>query len=102
INATFHDLHSFPTRRSSDLDIKDSSVARNEAIQKDLIAQLDLVSEIFIGASKQDSLPIYEEYNFRIKSFLKEVREDFQTSSEQRSEEHTSELQSRENLVCRL
>ena len=65
------------------VDIKDSSVARNEAIQKDLVTQLDLVSEIFIGASKQDSLPIYEEYNFRIKSFLKEVREDFQTSSEQ-------------------
>src|SRR5690606_40314970 len=30
------------------------------------------------------------------------VRRDHAVSSESRSEEHTSELQSRENLVCRL
>ncbi|UOB16311.1 GAF domain-containing protein [Abyssalbus ytuae] len=65
------------------IDIRDSSVARNEAIRKDLITQLELVSNIFVKAVKEDLLPIYEEYNFRIRSFLKEIREDFQTSSEQ-------------------
>src|SRR5690606_41732553 len=62
-------LHSFPTRRSSDLEI---------------VLPLYLTSSIiFTGA----------ESTFVVK---------INTPSLPRSEEHTSELQSRENLVCRL
>ncbi|MCF8713286.1 GAF domain-containing protein [Joostella atrarenae] len=65
------------------IDIKDSSRARNDATQKDLIIQLEMINNIFNSATKIGKMPIYEEYSFRINSFLKEVKETFQTSSEQ-------------------
>src|SRR5437868_11330595 len=64
------DLHSFPTRRSSDLDFAD----RQKAAQR----------------AKQNLLN-----KFRAQPGI--CSEDFA-----RSEEHTSELQSRFDLVCRL
>src|SRR5690606_41853634 len=57
------DLHSFPTRRSSDL-----------REQGELLAAKDRSGRVVRRVEQQDA----------------------------RSEEHTSELQSRENLVCRL
>src|SRR5438067_8003949 len=63
------DLHSFPTRRSSDL-------CRNHLIRGFLAAQ----SSLRIGVAIEE---IASKANFR-------------------SEEHTSELQSRFELVCRL
>ena len=78
-DIVFKDVHPL----YGQVDIKDSSLARNEAIQKDLITQLNMLNEIFTVALKQYTLPIYEEYNFRIKSYLKEIRDDFQTSTEQ-------------------
>uniref|UniRef100_UPI0037DC9087 GAF domain-containing protein n=1 Tax=Zhouia sp. PK063 TaxID=3373602 RepID=UPI0037DC9087 len=65
------------------IDIKDSSISRNEATQKDLIAQLKMLSNIFVTAVKEDALPIYEEYNFRIKSYLKDTQEELLSNSEQ-------------------
>src|SRR5690606_41705173 len=59
------DLHSFPTRRSSDLRLNASNI----------IQEID-ASELWTFARGYGERP--------------------------RSEEHTSELQSRENLVCRL
>src|SRR5947209_15239098 len=75
------DLHSFPTRRSSDLfggahraaDIDEVEVADVDAIEGDyFLGEVNLFLED--GADGRDS----------------------------RSEEHTSELQSRQYLVCRL
>ncbi|WP_340199746.1 GAF domain-containing protein [Ascidiimonas sp. W6] len=66
------------------IDIRNSSVARNESIQKDLLIQLNLVSDIFVMAGKQESLPIYDEINFRIKNYLTDLRESIETSSEQK------------------
>src|SRR5205809_5734299 len=63
--ATHRDLHSFPTRRSSDLADRDLAVA----------------------AQGHVAVPAYTE-NCR--------------AMNSRSEEHTSELQSRLHLVCRL
>jgi hypothetical protein len=64
------------------IDIRNSSATRNEAIQKDLLIQLNLVSEIFVMAGKQESLPIYDEINFRIKNYLIDLRTSIETSSE--------------------
>src|SRR5690606_41747317 len=77
------DLHSFPTRRSSDLarwllnpdKIEEMVSAVVEAVKKPVTVKMR------IG---WDSKHIYAVENAK------------------RSEEHTSELQSRENLVCRL
>src|SRR5688572_32645951 len=68
-NADHQDLHSFPTRRSSDLpDTAFGSGAR---------------------AQGQRAWPANRSSPYRIMLWL-------------RSEEHTSELQSQSNLVCRL
>src|SRR5207302_10199254 len=88
----FHhrDLHSFPTRRSSDL--KTTLVA--DFIRKQehpyiwyQLDHTDADAAVFLGYL---TFGIQQRVaNFGEKTFA-------------RSEEHTSELQSRENLVCRL
>src|SRR5690606_42016964 len=82
------DLHSFPTRRSSDL---------------------TFTFPIF-GTARYQITATAEGYNPRtaivdpkdIDANGKVVRDIALTPKGERSEEHTSELQSRENLVCRL
>src|SRR5207302_11415347 len=70
-------LHSFPTRRSSDLGGLEVQLVRT------------------IPEHVYDGLPNGE---FSIlESYVRALR-----GAQRRSEEHTSELQSRENLVCRL
>src|SRR5690606_40256290 len=87
------DLHSFPTRRPSDLRGTDLT---DEELTADLAAAL---------------LPIRQEIDDLegvtgvIDPFLAPQgpeRVDDAGDTLERSEEHTSELQSRENLVCRL
>src|SRR5436309_5019257 len=71
------ELHSFPTRRSSDLSSSSRSRARSRSATAPAVAS--------------------------IAAHLKPVRRPGSTPAcAPRSEEHTSELQSRENLVCRL
>src|SRR5690606_40936085 len=96
------DLPSFPTRRSSDLASdagvrlalefqSRSSFANNLQTAAALVAQCDSPSlglcfdlfHYYLGPSKYEDLGYLSADNLR-------------------SEEHTSELQSRENLVCRL
>src|SRR5690606_42055913 len=83
-------LHSFPTRRSSDLAGFVLFTSINELSNFDSI-------------QNDDS---YLPNNSIFKIQLKFIGNIFMSSSKcyiiQRSEEHTSELQSRENLVCRL
>src|SRR5690606_40860873 len=89
------DLPSFPTRRSSDLHLRItigvnpgvnsySTTVRNNPLESSTGATSfkAVIGEICISSSRS-SLGTHE-------------------SVECRSEEHTSELQSRENLVCRL
>src|SRR5690606_42061045 len=95
-------LHSFPTRRSSDLKMA-------EAFEKAAI--VGEVREVLQGMGDErelverlSQLPYYE-----ISEIILAVEQDLQVKLVSllpvgvaaRSEEHTSELQSRENLVCR-
>src|SRR5687768_18306863 len=82
------DLHSFPTRRSSDL-------YHMQIMQGDLVeglrSNLDIVGHVQVSSLPGRHEPQYGEVNFAY--VFDEV---------DRSEEHTSELQSRLHLVCRL
>src|SRR5207302_11501352 len=95
--AAHLDLHSFPTRRSSDLD----------GVRTDLIFQNDLVAgatDRVIRLGRHDEgkclklrCGVQLAAVVAANEYLRKVQR-----SPFRSEEHTSELQSRENLVCRL
>src|SRR5690606_39957195 len=93
-------LHSFPTRRSSDLgsavkifDIKAGRRNYNDlsAFGNKLAIKLSVVEDITMKLTAAVSTGATTAY-------LDSV-DNLQVG---RSEEHTSELQSRENLVCRL
>ncbi|MBL7473990.1 GAF domain-containing protein [Robertkochia sediminum] len=64
------------------IDIRNSSVVRNEATKKDLGDQLNALKAIFREAITSQGLPIYEEYIFQIDSFLNEINKNFRTNSE--------------------
>src|SRR5690606_39634674 len=85
-------LHSFPTRRSSDLFVNDC--------QKNFIVHF--IQTVFINVQclqgNVGNLGIYRSGSF----YLCKISHTSQQRICNRSEEHTSELQSRENLVCRL
>src|SRR5690606_41932183 len=75
------DLHSFPTRRSSDLRLfVYHTINKSSFIKRLFVPQL---------AKKHRNESLHS-----LREFVETVAS--------RSEEHTSELQSRENLVCRL
>src|SRR5207247_10514862 len=84
------DLHSFPTRRSSDLDVGDlaAGVQRRDRVLEDHLEARPHLAQLFAVQLRQ----------------LDAVEADAarRRPGELRSEEHTSELQSRVDLVCRL
>jgi len=65
------------------IDIKDSSKARNSGIQKDLMIQLSTINTIISRAWEKYRLPIYEELLYRINNLLEEIKEVLNTNSEQ-------------------
>src|SRR5690606_41005021 len=79
-------LHSFPTRRSSDLSLITPADVASTLI---LMGPMLLLYELGIGLVRM----------VERRRAKREVESDRYWV---RSEEHTSELQSRENLVCRL
>src|SRR5690606_41653699 len=89
-------LHSFPTRRSSDLEItacRDHPVVDANAREGDGCALLERGSNLETrgpSAASDRALRPLDRSGVRGEG------------GGDRSEEHTSELQSRENLVCRL
>src|SRR5690606_41465517 len=85
------ELHSFPARRSSDLD-SELALWQAKTVQQQL-EHLGHKTQLIPVKSTGDIIldkPIYE---LGIVGVFTRIL---------RSEEHTSELQSRENLVCRL
>src|SRR5690606_41673382 len=94
------DLHSFPTRRSSDLSAE-LPIREGDAMLA-LYASLSSIGQIAGYQAEQilrdgaipGELPTPSLQRFTLLINMPVALE--------RSEEHTSELQSRENLVCRL
>src|SRR5690606_40444910 len=90
----------FPTRRSSDLGIHDNFFA----LGGHSLLATQIVSRI--RDAFQIELPIYTLFESptvaELATIVAEQRANVAVESPLRSEEHTSELQSRENLVCRL
>src|SRR5205823_15091898 len=82
------DLHSFPTRRSSDLVASSSNLTREQNVASNMVAALP---------SREEKKP-RQSPNTHPAS--RRCGAGFPSSS--RSEEHTSELQSLAYLVCRL
>src|SRR5690606_41965660 len=96
------DFHSFPTRRSSDLFVINGlsdGYFRNHPMflpQSDFIVRFD--QELAV-----DFLGKFEEIDESFGEIARKLNLDIKLPKiNMRSEEHTSELQSRENLVCRL
>src|SRR5690606_41200342 len=93
------DLHSFPTRRSSDL-LEQAST------------RFELQAPGPVTRTSSDLRRMIDEQNKQVRAKIAEALrsiDPFQLEhligtllNAMRSEEHTSELQSRENLVCRL
>ncbi|WP_373516662.1 GAF domain-containing protein [Pricia sp.] len=65
------------------IDIKDSSQARNLAVQRDLMIQLSEVNKILTAAWEKGRLPVYEELIFRVNDHIEGIKESIDTSSEQ-------------------
>src|SRR5690606_41703346 len=86
------DIHSFPTRRSSDLI---GFFVNTLAVRVDLSGPPS-VSEL-LARVKAQTVAAQEHQDLPFEQVVELVQ-----PSRSRSEEHTSELQSRENLVCRL
>ncbi|MGK0494355.1 MAG: hypothetical protein ACJAU2_000734, partial [Maribacter sp.] len=65
------------------IDIKDSSKARNRAIQRDLMIQLSQINDVLHQVHEKHKLPIYEELMFRVTNHLESIKEMLFTNSEQ-------------------
>lgn len=64
------------------IDIKGSSLARNEAVHADLGLQLGAVKKIMTAINQREPLSIYEQLLFRIDSYLDEMDRNMQVDSE--------------------
>jgi hypothetical protein len=66
------------------LDIRQSSTKRNEAVTNDLLKQLKEVMRVLNKAAKENKLPIYDELIFRIQTYEKEIEDGVLAGSEQK------------------
>ncbi|MDO6599399.1 GAF domain-containing protein [Tenacibaculum sp. 1_MG-2023] len=64
------------------LDVKGSSIARNNAILEDLTTQLTLAISVLKEACNSENLPIYNELMFRVSAYLKEVKKGLKAGDE--------------------
>jgi len=64
------------------LDIKNSSVKRNEAVKNDLTKQINEVKKILLEAYNTSGITTYEELIFRIDSYKKEIKKGLSAGTE--------------------
>src|SRR5690606_39809173 len=91
--ADHRDTHSFPTRRSSDLERHSPGHERAEALSG---GTLEMNADGVFGQAFRSVAAGQFAANHGADDAMDVA------DGQRRSEEHTSELQSRENLVCRL
>src|SRR5699024_11793781 len=95
-------LHLFPTRRSSDLKLK----AIAKFIGAPLLATMLLAEQVkpkdFYQSEGDDDSDIQNKIDRAVRYILSDPDWGSVAPKALRSEEHTSELQSRFDLVCRL
>src|SRR5690606_42094713 len=93
-------LDSFPTRRSSDLSVRNAfaSVIRDRALGAVVVVQ-QLAVRAMLGKRQ---VPRILRVVAKVPLVVIHLASPKLQEPANRSEEHTSELQSRENLVCRL
>ncbi len=65
------------------VDIKNSSNARNTAIQRDLMIQLSTINKVLAASLEKNKLPINEELMFRVDNLMDSIKESLHTNSEQ-------------------
>src|SRR5699024_12495459 len=92
--SDYRDIHSFPTRRSSDL----PSI---EVLKEKLEYRFDKPEDplVYVNLNiklAENKLNNFDRSQYRVKLNISH------SDNSNRSEEHTSELQSRFDLVCRL
>src|SRR5690606_41666001 len=96
------DLPSFPTRRSSDLQVEvevtETPVTAPESEVQEADDSDDLIDDEILEIFIEEAGEVLD----TIREYLPMLLRQHDDRSALRSEEHTSELQSRENLVCRL
>ncbi|MBP2833953.1 GAF domain-containing protein [Aquimarina sp. U1-2] len=66
------------------IDIRGSSDARNHAIQKDLVLQLNAISKVFQKVLETEALPIYEQLEYRTNSYIASITEQLEVDTEQK------------------
>ena len=79
-DITFRDVYPL----YGQIDIVASSDARNDAIKKDLLDQLDIILNIIEKAYEIEELPIYDQVKYRISDFKEELLDKLNASSEQK------------------
>jgi hypothetical protein len=64
------------------MDIRGSSVKRNEAVSTDLIKQINSIKRILKYAFQQTKMPVYEELIFRLDTYKSELKKGLSAGSE--------------------
>lgn len=64
------------------MDIKGSSIRRNDAVTADLTKQINAVKKVLKAAFKQTEMPAYEELIFRLNSFKSDLKKGLSAGSE--------------------
>ena len=77
-DIVFHDVYPL----YGQIDVQGSSISRNQAIQKDLILQLETLQELFELIFQQARLPLFEQKLFEIKRHLVEVKTQISSNTE--------------------
>src|SRR5690606_41546784 len=101
-DSALRTLHTFPTRRSSDLSVTEKAPARYSPCESGRGGCSSPLRSRAAKAQKQKGgrLRMTREQFAKLLGFS-DYEKLIQESEPVRSEEHTSELQSREKLVCR-